>query len=101
LPLQVSVYLIQPSSGGSYGIHGLHDQTSPGQELKTYVQTDGNDIQPRTTQTINEGTSAGSNLITAQNKACALPEFGRIGRPKHVEANSPKCFKQVFKSFKY
>ena len=68
------------------------DHTSPGQELKTYIQTDGNGIQPHTTQTINERTSAGSNLVTVQSMACAPPEDGRIGRPKHVGATSPKCF---------
>ena len=70
----------------------FHNQNSPRQELKTYVQTDGNDIRPHTTQTINERTSAESNLVTAQSKACTPPEDGRIGRPKHVEATSLKCF---------
>jgi len=37
----------------------------------SYIQTDGNDVQPHATQTINESTSAGSNPVTAQSTACA------------------------------
>jgi len=48
--------------------------------------------QPHTTQTINERTSAGSDLLTAQSKACAPPDDGRIGTPKHAGATSPKSF---------
>ena len=73
----------------------FHDHTSPGQQLRTHIQTDGNDIRPHTTQTINEHTSAASSLVTAQSTACALPEDGRIGRPKHVGATSPKCFNKI------
>ena len=69
----------------------FHNQNSPRQELKTYVQTDGNDIRPHTTQTINERTSAESSLVTAQSMACVPPKDGRICRLKHVGATSLKC----------
>jgi hypothetical protein len=49
------------------------------------------DIQPPT-QTINERTSAESDLVTARSTAHAPPEDGVMGRPKHVGANPPKCF---------
>ena len=45
------------------------DQISPGQELQTHIQTDGNDIWPHTAQTHNERTSTESNLVTAQSTA--------------------------------
>jgi hypothetical protein len=45
------------------------DQISPGQELQTHIQTDGNDIRPHTAQTHNERTSTESSLVTAQSTA--------------------------------
>jgi hypothetical protein len=70
----------------------FYDQISPGQELQTHIQTDGNDIRPYTAQTHNERTSTESNLVTAQNTAHEPPEDGRTYRPKHVGATSKKCF---------
>jgi len=49
--------------------HRIYDQISPGQELQTHVQTDGNDIWPNAAQTHNERTSTESNLVTAQSTA--------------------------------
>jgi len=37
---------------------------SPGQELQTHIQTDGNDIRPHTVQTRNKRTSTESSLVT-------------------------------------
>jgi len=70
--------------------HHVHDQTSSGQELRTHTQTDGIDIQPHTTQSINERASAESDLVIARSTACAPPEDGLMGRPKHVGATPPK-----------
>jgi len=47
--------------------HQFRDQISPKQELRTHIQTDGNDIWPHATQTNNEHTSMESNLVTAQS----------------------------------
>jgi hypothetical protein len=57
-----------------------------------HTQTDGIDIQPHTTQTINERSSAESDLVTAQSTAYAPPEKSLMGRPKHVGETPPKCF---------
>jgi len=38
---------------------------SPGQELQTHIQTDGNDIRPHTVQTRNGRTSTEFNIVTA------------------------------------
>jgi len=65
---------------------------SPGQELQTHIQTDGNDIRPHTTQTHNKRTSTESNLVTAQSTAHEPPEDGRKYLLKHVGATSLKCF---------
>jgi len=43
----------------------FYDQISPGQELQTHIQTDGNDIRPHTVQTHNERTSTEFNLVSA------------------------------------
>jgi hypothetical protein len=43
----------------------FYDQISPGQELQTHIQLDGNDIWPHTVQTRNERTSMEFNLVTA------------------------------------
>jgi len=43
----------------------FHDQISPGQQLQTHIQTDGNDIRPHNVQTHNERTSTKFNLVTA------------------------------------
>ena len=72
--------------------HGIHDYTSPGQDRRTHTQTDGIETQPHTTQTINECTSAESDLVTAQSTAYALPEDGLMGGPKNLGATPPKCF---------
>ena len=71
----------------------FYDQISPGQELQTHIQTDGNDIRPHTVQTHNERTSTEFNLVTAQSTAHEPPENGRKYGPKHVAATSLKCFK--------
>ena len=52
--------------------YNVHDQISPGQELRTHIQTDGNDIRPHTVQKHNERTSKESNLSTAQSTASPL-----------------------------
>ena len=70
----------------------VYDQISPGQQLQTHVQTDGNDTRPRTAQTRNERTSTESNLVTAQSTAYKPPEDGRKYGPKHVGVTSLKCF---------
>jgi len=49
--------------------HRIYDEISPGQELQTHIQTDGNDIRPHTAQTHNERTSTESTLVTAQSTA--------------------------------
>jgi hypothetical protein len=64
---------------------------SPGQQLDTHIQTDGNDIRPHTVQEHNERTSAEFNLITAQSTAHEPPEDGRNYGPKYVGATSLKC----------
>ena len=64
-------------------LHGL---------FKGLTQTGGIDIQPHITQSINERASAESDLVTARSTACAAPEDGLMGRPKHVGATPPKCF---------
>ena len=61
----------------------------------TNIQTDDIDIQPHTTQTINECTSAESDLVTAQSTAYAPPEDGLMGRLKHVGETPPKCFNKL------
>jgi hypothetical protein len=68
------------------------DQISPGQELRTHIKTDGNDIRPHTTQTRNERTSTESNSVTEQSTAHEPPEDGHTHGPKHVGATSLKCF---------
>jgi len=68
------------------------DQISPGQQVQTHIQTDGNDIRPHTVQTHNERTSTESSLVTAQNTAHDPPEDGRKYGPKHVGATLLKCF---------
>ena len=85
----VCMYVLRSCLGEVWSFHG---HILPLQDLKTYIQTDGKDIRPHTTETINKRTSAESNLVTAQSKACAPPEDGGIGRPKHVGTISPKCF---------
>jgi catalase len=70
----------------------ISDQTSPGQELQTHIQTDGNDIWPHTVQTYNERTLTEFNLVTAQSTAHEPPEDGRKYRLKHVGTISLKCF---------
>ena len=65
---------------------------SPGQELQTHIQTDGNDIWPHTAQTHNERTSTESNLVTPKSTAHEPPEDGRKYGPKHVGATSLKFF---------
>jgi len=67
-------------------------EISPGQELPTHKQTDGNDIRPHTAQTHEERASTESNLVTAQSTAHEPPEDGRKYGPKHVGATSLKCF---------
>jgi hypothetical protein len=69
-----------------------YDQISPGQELQTHIQTDGNEIRPHTVQTHNELTSTESNFVTAQSTAQEPPEDGRKYGPKHVGATLLKCF---------
>jgi len=76
----------------TYGRILASDQISPGQELQTHIQTDGNDIWPHTVQTHNERTSTESNLVTAQSTAHEPPEDGRKYGPKHVGTTSLKCF---------
>ena len=67
-------------------------QISPGQQLRTHIQTDGNDIRPHTVQTHNKRTSTESNLVTAQSTAHEPPENGRKYGPKHVGGNLTKIF---------
>ena len=55
----------------------FYNQISPGQELQTRMQTDGNDIRRHTAQTHDERTSTESNLVTAQSIAHEPPEDGR------------------------
>ena len=69
----------------------FYDQISPGQQLQTHIQTDGNDIRPHTAQTHNERTSTEFNLVTAQITAHEPPEDGRKYGPKHVGATLLKC----------
>jgi hypothetical protein len=61
-----------------------YDQISPGQELQTHIQTDGNNIRTHTVQTRNERTSTESNLVTAQSTAHEPTEDGRTNGPKHI-----------------
>jgi allophanate hydrolase subunit 2 len=56
------------------------------------VRSDGKHIQPHTAQTINEGKTAESNLVTTQSTAYEPPEDGRICGPKHVGVSSLKGF---------
>ena len=56
----------------------VYDQIPPEQELRTYIQTDGNDIRPHTAQTNNEHTSTESNLVTAQSTDREPREDGHI-----------------------
>jgi hypothetical protein len=62
----------------------FYDQISTGQELRTHIQTDGNNIWPHTTQANNERTSTESNLVTAQSTDREPPEDGHTYGPKHV-----------------
>jgi len=71
------------------------DQMSPGQELQTHVQTDGNDIRPHTAQTHNGRTSTESNVVTAQSTAHEPSEDGHTYGPKHVGATLLKCFNML------
>ena len=63
------ILLLDITVMSSHGIiHSMtrhHPDNSSGH---THTQTDGIDIQPHTTQTINERTSAESDLVTAQSK---------------------------------
>ena len=45
-----------------------------GQQLRTHIQTEGNDVRPDTVQTHNERTSTEYNLVTAQSTAHEPPE---------------------------
>jgi len=74
----------------------FYDQISPGQQLQTHIQTDGNDIRPHTVQTRSERTSAEFNLVTVQSTAHESPEYGRKYGPKHVGATSLKSFLKCF-----
>ena len=111
LPLHVSVHIYEHLQGAreQYFVHLLSwiplmyvrcvfvqcDLISPGQELQTYIQTDGNDIRPHTAQTYNERTSTESNLVTAQSTAHEHPEDGRKYGPKHVGATLLKYFNML------
>jgi len=70
----------------------FYDQISPGQELQTHIQTDGNGIRQHTVQTHNERTSTESNLVTAQSSVHEPPEDGRKYGPKHVGETLLQCF---------
>jgi hypothetical protein len=72
------------------------DQISPGQQLQTHIQTDGNDIRPHTAQIHNKRTTTEPNLVITQNTAHEPPEDSRKYEPKHVAVTSLKCFKNVF-----
>jgi len=72
--------------------HRIYDQISPGQELRTHIQTDGNDIRPHTAQTNKDRTSTESNLVNAQSTDREPPEDGHTNGPKHIGAISLKCF---------
>ena len=74
----------------------FYDQMSPRQKLQTNIQTDGNDIRPRTAQTHNERTSTESSLVTAQSTAHEPPEDGHKYGPKHVGGNLTKTFLTCF-----
>ena len=76
-------------------------EISPGQELQTHIQTDGNDIRLHTVQTHNERRSTESILITAQSTVHEPPEDGHKYGPKHAGATLLKYFKNAFKCFKY
>jgi len=71
----------------------FYDQISPGQQLQTHIETDGNDRRPHNVQTHNERTSTEFNLVTSQSTAHEPPEEDRKYGPKHVGATSLKCFK--------
>ena len=77
-------------------VNMVYDHISPGQQLQTHIQTDGNDIRPHTVQTRNERTSTESNLVTAQSVAHEPPEDGRTKGPKHVGGNLIKMFLKCF-----
>jgi len=49
-----------------------------GQQLRTHIQTEGNDVRPDTVQTHNERTSTEYNSVTVQSTAHESPENGRI-----------------------
>jgi hypothetical protein len=70
-------------------------EISPGQELHTHIQTNGNDTRPHTVQTRNERTSTEFNLVTAQSTAHKPLEGGRKYGPKHVGATSLNDFKML------
>jgi hypothetical protein len=70
----------------------FYDHISPGQELQTHIQTDGNDIRPHTAQTHNERTSTESKLVTAKSTAHEPPEDGRKYGPKTCRGNLTKMF---------
>jgi hypothetical protein len=53
----------------------FYDHISPGQELQTHIQTDGNIIRLQTAQTHNEHTSTECNLVIAQSTAYEPPEM--------------------------
>jgi hypothetical protein len=78
-----------------------YDQISTGQQLRTHIQTDGNDIRPHTAQTHNEPTSTEFNLVTAYSTVHEPSEDGRKYGPKHVGATSLNIFKNEFMCFKY
>ena len=75
--------------------HRIYDQITPGEELHTHIQTDGNDIRPHTAQTHNGRTSTESNVVTAQSTAHEHPEDGRKYGPKHVGATLLKYFNML------
>ena len=70
----------------------VYDQISPGQELQTHIQTNGNDVRSHTVQTHNERTSTEFNSVMALSTAHEPPEDGCKYGPKHVGATSLKCF---------
>jgi len=90
--ITVGLYVCLELLSGRDVVMEFHDQISPGQELQTHIQTDGNDIRPHTVQTHSERTSTESNLVTAKSTAHEPPEDGRKYGPKHVGATSLKCF---------
>ena len=71
----------------------FYDQISPGQQLQTHIETDGNDRRPHNVQTHNERTSTEFNLVTAQSTVHQPPGDGRKYGLKHVRASFLKWFK--------